>query len=212
MAEAAGERAADLARDAQRAAVLLRDVDRLHLLAVIEAKQPFARAVGGDLLGDDLGAGEGEAANRARSETPWRCWSCGQSRWHLAHRASSTTGPRACATGARARQAVRGAQQGPRGPAQSGCRGDPPAAAGCYRTRDGADMVYRSAGSSAGLTVISCQPGALPRAPAPEKPENRRGAGRLSCRCRHPSLRRRRSAPRPWDCSSSRRGASPAWT
>ena len=74
VAERAGERAADLARDAQRAAIVLGDVDRLDLgrarlmAALGEPQQPFARAVGGDLLGGDLGAGEGVgAASVARS-------------------------------------------------------------------------------------------------------------------------------------------------
>ena len=64
VAERAGERAADLARDAQRAAVVLGDVDRLDLgraglmAALGEAQQPFARAVGGDLLGGDLRPGK----------------------------------------------------------------------------------------------------------------------------------------------------------
>ena len=55
MAEAAGQRAADLGGDAERAAILLRDMDRLGLLAVGESQQPFARAV--DRLPVDHGAG-----------------------------------------------------------------------------------------------------------------------------------------------------------
>src|SRR4029078_4505292 len=54
MAEGAGQRASDLARDAERAAVLLGDIDRLHLLAVIEPEQPFAGALDRDLLRHDL--------------------------------------------------------------------------------------------------------------------------------------------------------------
>ena len=46
MAERAGQGAADLRRDAERAAILLGDVDGLDLLPVGEAQQPFARAVG----------------------------------------------------------------------------------------------------------------------------------------------------------------------
>ena len=55
------ERAADLARDAQGAALGLGDVDRLDLgrlaLAPLrrQPQQPLARAVDRDLLGDDLG-------------------------------------------------------------------------------------------------------------------------------------------------------------
>jgi hypothetical protein len=61
VAELAGQRAADLARDAERAAPLLGDVDGLDLGAAIvragrrQPQQPFARAVDRDLLGDDLG-------------------------------------------------------------------------------------------------------------------------------------------------------------
>ncbi len=55
MAERAGQRAADLARNAQRAAVLFGDIDGLDFLAVVETQQPFARAVDRDLLGHDLG-------------------------------------------------------------------------------------------------------------------------------------------------------------
>ena len=48
MAEAAGQGAADLRGDAQRAAVAFRDVDGLDLLPVVEAQQPFAGAVDRD--------------------------------------------------------------------------------------------------------------------------------------------------------------------
>ncbi len=63
VAEGAGERAADLARDAERAAIDLGDVDALDLRALVErarrrhADQPLAGAVLRDLLGDDLRAG-----------------------------------------------------------------------------------------------------------------------------------------------------------
>ena len=66
--EAAGERAADLARDAERAAVLLGDIDGLDLLAVGKAEQPFAGAVEGDLLGHDLRPREGETRRKLRTE------------------------------------------------------------------------------------------------------------------------------------------------
>jgi hypothetical protein len=39
-----------LARDAQRAAILFGDINGLHILAVGEAEQPFARPVHGDLF------------------------------------------------------------------------------------------------------------------------------------------------------------------
>ena len=66
MAERAGERAADLARDAQRPAIALGDVDALDFRAHGPAAhkaiarrgrhpdQPLARTVAGHLLGDDL--------------------------------------------------------------------------------------------------------------------------------------------------------------
>src|SRR3546814_9093492 len=54
------EGAADLAGDAERASVLLGDVDRLDLLAVGKAEQPLARAVLGD-----LGQGDVRTAHRA---------------------------------------------------------------------------------------------------------------------------------------------------
>src|SRR5262249_30883272 len=66
VAEGAIERAADLARDAQRAAVRFRDIDALDLVGVFpgvlagESQQPFARAVDRSLLGGDLRALERE--------------------------------------------------------------------------------------------------------------------------------------------------------
>ena len=65
VAEGAGQRAADLRGDAQRAAVLFRDVDHLDLVAGAaligrQAQQPLAGAVIRDLLGHDLGAADDE--------------------------------------------------------------------------------------------------------------------------------------------------------
>jgi hypothetical protein len=60
VAEGAGQRAADLARDAERAAIDLGDVDAFDLGAAItragrgHPDQPFAGAVGRNLLGCDL--------------------------------------------------------------------------------------------------------------------------------------------------------------
>ena len=59
MAERATERAADLAGNAQRAAIGLRDIDAFDVVRPIrqfarEPQQPFARAVDRDLLGGDL--------------------------------------------------------------------------------------------------------------------------------------------------------------
>ena len=56
MAEAAGERAADLRGDAERAAVFLGNMNGLGFLAIGKAQQPFARAVDGLLVDDHSGA------------------------------------------------------------------------------------------------------------------------------------------------------------
>src|SRR5690606_12894411 len=65
MAEGTGERAADLGRDAQRAAALLGNVDGLDLdrpagAARGKAQEPFARAVARYLLVDDFRTGDRE--------------------------------------------------------------------------------------------------------------------------------------------------------
>ena len=64
VAEGAGERAAYLGGDAERAAVLLRDVDGLHLPAVSEAQQPLAGAVRRALFRRHLGARQGVALSQ----------------------------------------------------------------------------------------------------------------------------------------------------
>ena len=80
--ECAGERAADLARDAQRAALGVGDVDALHLVRTLalyfarQPQQPFARAVDGNLLGHDFGARQRETLAPARRATPSTRWSC----------------------------------------------------------------------------------------------------------------------------------------
>src|SRR3712207_6848392 len=56
----AGQRAADLGRDAERAAVVIGDVDRLDLLPVAHAEEPLARPVRARLLRRDAGAGRSE--------------------------------------------------------------------------------------------------------------------------------------------------------
>ena len=56
VAELAGQRAADLAGDAQGAAIRLRDVDGLDLVAVGELEQPFRGAVDAVQRLGDLGA------------------------------------------------------------------------------------------------------------------------------------------------------------
>src|SRR4029079_15660560 len=65
VAKTAGQGAADLTGDTQGAAILFGDVDSLDLLAAAirigcHAKKPFARAVGRELLSDDLGPVDGE--------------------------------------------------------------------------------------------------------------------------------------------------------
>src|SRR3546814_20304616 len=102
MAEPAGERAADLGGDAQRAAILLRDVDGLDLLAVGHLQQPFGRTVEAvlaagllrpldDVAGLQLGAeplaeirhpGEVRRAGRSEeSRVGKECVSTCRSRW-----------------------------------------------------------------------------------------------------------------------------------
>ena len=66
VAEAAGEGAAHLGRDADGAAVVVGDVDGLDLLAVAHAEEPLAGGVGAGLLGGDLGAADGEAFRQLR--------------------------------------------------------------------------------------------------------------------------------------------------
>jgi hypothetical protein len=77
MAEAAGERAADLAGDAQGAAVLLGDIDRLDLMPAAvrvrrKPEQPLAGAVRRHLLDGHLRPGEGELPVEAGRARPWR--------------------------------------------------------------------------------------------------------------------------------------------
>ena len=73
MAERAGERAADLAGEAQRAAIGLRDVDALDLVRPLaalagQAQQPLAGAVGRHLLGHDLGPRQREVLRERRAQ------------------------------------------------------------------------------------------------------------------------------------------------
>ncbi len=74
VAERAIERAADLARHAQGAAVGVGDVDALDLVRQAalgiarQAQQPFARAVDRNLLGDDFGTVEREALGQSRAQ------------------------------------------------------------------------------------------------------------------------------------------------
>src|SRR3546814_3323132 len=60
MAEAAIERAADLARYAERAAIRVGNEHHLEIVAVGRSQQPFARAVGGDEMLDHFRAPDRE--------------------------------------------------------------------------------------------------------------------------------------------------------
>ena len=67
------QRAADLARNAQRAAIGLRNVDTLDLMRPAfdlagKADEPFARAVDRDLFGGDLRARQREALRQRRAQ------------------------------------------------------------------------------------------------------------------------------------------------
>ena len=78
VAERAGERATDLAGDAQRAAVGLGDVDAFDLVRALvqtfaralagQPQKPFARAVDRDLLGNDFRAREREVPIEAGAQ------------------------------------------------------------------------------------------------------------------------------------------------
>jgi hypothetical protein len=67
VAEGTGERAADLGGDAERAAILLGDVDGLDLVAAGDAQQVLAGAVGRDLPGDELWPLDGEMRGEERA-------------------------------------------------------------------------------------------------------------------------------------------------
>ena len=68
VAEGTGQRAADLGRNAQRPAPLFGDIDRLHLMPAGNAHQIFARAVGADLAGNNLGQLNGKVPGQPRPE------------------------------------------------------------------------------------------------------------------------------------------------
>ena len=139
MAEAAIERAADLARDAQRAAVRVGDEHHLEIVAVGGAQQPFAGAVGRDLLDRRFRAGRSRSARRARRAAAWRCRSSPRSRWR-----------RDCRSGARA--AWRAASPASaRAPPRRAPRGSPP----CDRpTRLTRASVRRTSGRGTGTGSI----------------------------------------------------------
>ncbi len=68
MAERAGQGAANLGRDAERAAIFFGDVDRLNLMPAINPQKVFARAVDRDLPRDDLWPGDAEVFGQKGAE------------------------------------------------------------------------------------------------------------------------------------------------
>ena len=68
VAELTGQRAADLAGNAECAPVAFRDVDHLRLVAVGEGQQPLLRPVAGDLMAGDAGAIEPEGPGQPAAE------------------------------------------------------------------------------------------------------------------------------------------------
>ncbi len=91
MAERAGQRAADLARDAERAAVAFRDIDafdQMRPLACVFAgklEQPFAGAVGRHLLGHDLRPVEREMLVQFVAQRSCRCSTSASKSLRAAH-------------------------------------------------------------------------------------------------------------------------------
>ena len=116
VAEGAGQRAADLARDAERAAILLGDVDGLDLVAAGDPEQVLARAVGRDLPGHHLGPGDGEARREQLAIARGRGWSSPRSRGRRGGRSTARSARRASSPappGCRRRSAPRASRRGP---------------------------------------------------------------------------------------------------
>ena len=90
VAERAGERAADLARDAERAAVGVGDIDAFDFVRTLalrlarQPQQPFARAVDRDLLGHHLGPRQREVRRQRRRAAPSTRWSSASNVGHAA--------------------------------------------------------------------------------------------------------------------------------
>ena len=108
------ERAADLARNAQRAAAGVGNVDALDLVRPLarvfagQPQQPLAGAVDRDLLGDDLRPREREALRRARRAAPSTRWSCpSKRRARRGHRSSARAAARASCAASPARRSRR---------------------------------------------------------------------------------------------------------
>ena len=101
VAERAGERAADLARDAERAAVGFRDVDALDLVRALagmlagQPQQPFARAVDRHLLGHHFRPRQREMRVERRAQLLRHAGHLRRSAWRRAHRASARAAARA---------------------------------------------------------------------------------------------------------------------
>ena len=172
MAERAGQRAADLARDAERAAVLLGDIDGLDFLAVVETEQPFARAVDRDLLGHDLGPRQREALGKLAAQLLGDVGHGGEGGNARGHRASPRAGAPACASAARARRARQAAPQAPtRLSPISGLVARRRLLRGRGEQPESGDMVMISglAGVIPGPALISCRGRKIPRSVA-EKP------------------------------------------
>jgi hypothetical protein len=72
VAEGTGQRAADLARNAQRAAILLGDVDDLDLVPAGDAHEVFARAVVRDLFRRPPRGSRSRMSRPAPRDRPWR--------------------------------------------------------------------------------------------------------------------------------------------
>ena len=72
VAEAAIERASDLARHAQRAAVRVGDEHHLEVMSVVGLQQPFARAVRRNLSLDDLRPRDDETFGEPCASAPWQ--------------------------------------------------------------------------------------------------------------------------------------------
>ena len=115
-AERAVERAARLRRDAQRAAVVLGDVDRLDRVAVADVEQPLARAVGRGGVADDRGPAIVASRRERLAQRLARGRSSRRRRRRTAGAPSATPAARETAS----RRARRRTPRGPRGRGRAG--------------------------------------------------------------------------------------------
>ena len=143
VAERAVERAADLARQAKRAAVGLRDVDALDLVRPLardlagQAQQPLAGAVDRDLLGHDLGPRQRVMPHRAARAVPSTRWSSGRSPARRARRASARAAARASCAAPPARRSRRAPRRAPRASARPATASPAPRSARAASSRAG---------------------------------------------------------------------------